>query len=68
VFKYCALNRQKFLWFKTFEDMAKHFSVTESYLKLSKMQYKLICELTGYYIVGVLHQQPNKKTTRLSGV
>ena len=33
MFKYCALNRQKFLWFKTFEGMAKHFGVTESYLK-----------------------------------
>lgn len=33
MFKYCALNRQKFLWFKTLEDMAKHFGVTESYLK-----------------------------------
>lgn len=32
--KYCALNHHKFLWFKTFEDMAKHFNVTESYLKL----------------------------------
>lgn len=34
MYKYCALNHHKFLWFKTFKDMAKHFGVTESYLKL----------------------------------
>lgn len=34
MYKYCALNHYKLLWFKTFDDMAKHFCVTESYLKL----------------------------------
>lgn len=50
VFKYCALNRQKFLWFKTFEDMAKHFGVTESYLKLWLNKNK---PLNGWFVKEV---------------
>ncbi len=48
--KYCALNHYKFLWFKTFEDMAKHFCVTESYLKLWLNKGK---SLNGWFIKEV---------------
>lgn len=50
MYKYCALNHHKFLWFKTFEDMAKHFSVTESYLKLWLNKDK---PLNGWFIKEV---------------
>ena len=50
MYKYCALNRHKFLWFKTFEDMAKHFGVTESYLKLRLNKDK---PLNGWFIKEV---------------
>lgn len=50
MYKYCALNRHKFLWFKTFDDMAKHFGVTESYLKLWLNKDK---PLNGWFIKEV---------------
>lgn len=50
MYKYCALNSHKFLWFKTFEDMAKHFGVTESYLKLWLNKDK---PLNGWFIKEV---------------
>lgn len=50
MFKYCAFSRQKFLWFKTFEDMAKHFNVTESYLSLWLNKDK---PLNGWFIKEV---------------
>ena len=50
MYKYCAFNHQKFLWFKTFENMAKHFNVTESYLKLWLNKDK---PLNGWFIKEV---------------
>lgn len=50
MYKYCALNHYKLLWFKTFDDMAKHFCVTESYLKLRLNKDK---SLNGWFIKEV---------------
>lgn len=50
MYKYCALNHYKLLWFKTFDDMAKHFCVTESYLKSRLNKDK---SLNGWFIKEV---------------
>lgn len=50
MYKYCAVNHYKLLWFKTFGDMAKHFCVTESYLKLWLNKDK---SLNGWFIKEV---------------
>lgn len=50
MYKYCALNHYKLLWFKTFDDMAKHFCVTESYLKSLLNKDK---SLNGWFIKEV---------------
>ena len=50
MYKYCALNHYKLLWFKTFDDMAKHFCVTESYLKLRLNKDK---SMNGWFIKEV---------------
>lgn len=50
MYKYCALNHYKLLWFKTFDDMAKHFCVTESYLKSQLNKDK---SLNGWFIKEV---------------
>ena len=50
MYKYCGLNHYKLLWFKTFDDMAKHFCVTESYLKLRLNKDK---SLNGWFIKEV---------------
>lgn len=50
MYKYCAFNRQTFMWFHTKEQLANHFNITVGYLNLWLNEDK---PLNGWFVKEV---------------